>query len=45
MGLYHSLKEWDNPLFLNDINNGTKNFIKQILHPSLYVFFFIFYSK
>jgi alpha-L-fucosidase len=23
-GLYHSLKEWFNPLYLNDIKNGYK---------------------
>jgi alpha-L-fucosidase len=23
-GLYHSLKEWFNPLYLNDIKNGHK---------------------
>lgn len=35
MGLYHSIKEWGNPIMENDKKDGTNKFAEQILHPSL----------
>jgi len=37
MGLYHSLFEWFNPLYLQDKANGSTNvYVKTILQPQLY---------
>ena len=37
MGLYHSLREWYNPLYLQDNqdNCNTTAFVDEILHPTL----------
>ncbi|EFA86148.1 alpha-fucosidase [Heterostelium album PN500] len=40
MGLYHSLFEWYNPLYIADVNSGspptTNNYVTQVLMPQLY---------
>lgn len=35
MGLYHSIKEWGNSLFIKDKKDKTRKYVDQVLHPSL----------